>query len=308
MKISASTSLTKQKRLAWHDYRFQSRVATRSKGGAHSFGALARTTTFPLTSSLVRLLCSFTCMMGDSLRRSLPVELIERVIHYLHKDKPALRACSYVRSDWTHCAQTHLFHTVELAIEAHWLSLWAIMATSPHLAPLIRVLDVSSRLPLAIELTAWSKRILLPNVHVLIFNNIHYQHGLLSFAPHLRALRFRGCVGAIAASALASDSADSHLTLSTQDAHEQLCDLETIAFDDIVAGKEWIQTHVLRDLTRRRSIHGITTAILEWSFFVSQEAILDLLVDAPSLRNLTLIIYLHNVDARKRGFVITSAI
>jgi hypothetical protein len=173
------------------------------------------------------------------------------------------------------------------------------MAASSHLVPLPRVLNVSSRLPLVIE-AVWSKRILLLNVHTLTFSHTDYQHGLLTFVPHLRILRLRECVGFLAAAA----SPDLPLLFSPQDAFDLLCYLETIAFDALAIGKEWIQTYVLRALTRSRSIKGIATAVLMWSSFESQDAILDFLLKTPSLSDLCMVVYLPNSDASERGLVI----
>lgn len=74
-------------------------------------------------------------------------ELLEQIIEFLHDDREALQSCATSSRILTSVAQRHLFYAItSFPTQANYIApgrLCAILAESPHLAPLIRRVDLN---------------------------------------------------------------------------------------------------------------------------------------------------------------------
>jgi hypothetical protein len=213
------------------------------------------------------------------LRRALPNELVEAVIDQLCGQERALRACALVAPRWTARAQKHLFHTIEPKRKAQWTRLWDVFTKSPHLMELVRVVIVDSTFPFYLESEEEQRRIGFPNAHTLALNHSHYDVEMLHLLPKLRVLKLRACESVTPVEDWPSRPA-------------RWRKLKTIIFEDLIPQREFVQTKVLESLLERDVLSECTSAVVEWSHYVSCSTVTDFFRNsAHTLRDLTLIVY-----------------
>ncbi|KAJ7617115.1 hypothetical protein FB45DRAFT_933465 [Roridomyces roridus] len=83
-------------------------------------------------------------------------ELLDRCIHWLEKDHPALRICSLVHRTWLHPARSRLFRAADLTTRSgssadptvlfsRCMRLLDVLRSSPHIVQHIRRLDINAK-------------------------------------------------------------------------------------------------------------------------------------------------------------------
>jgi hypothetical protein len=84
-------------------------------------------------------------------RHELPLELIDRVIDFLHNDPKALAACSLVASSWIATSRYHRFSRVKLICPNDWTKLDRLVEFSPTVVHYIRAVatDATNNAPSA---------------------------------------------------------------------------------------------------------------------------------------------------------------
>lgn len=101
----------------------------------------------------------------DKSNHSLPLELFDNVIDFLHDDPATLEACSLVCREWVSSSRYHLFRLITLSPPSHSLSehsltschrLYEVLVSSPRIASYIQELVISEG-NISISWTSWEK-------------------------------------------------------------------------------------------------------------------------------------------------------
>lgn len=76
---------------------------------------------------------------------TLPVELVDRIIDFLHDDKKSLRSCSLVHRSWLDASRHHIFYTMEVNGKDGFSALLSFLQRSPSVLPYIKELFLRGR-------------------------------------------------------------------------------------------------------------------------------------------------------------------
>lgn len=76
---------------------------------------------------------------------SVPPEITDRIIDFLHNDDPALLNCSLVCKQWTPSSRYHLFHTVQASGLNGQRKLASMLESTPQLGQYVRVVYIMIR-------------------------------------------------------------------------------------------------------------------------------------------------------------------
>jgi hypothetical protein len=226
-------------------------------------------------------------MVNPAPSLSLPLELVERIADELDGDAPSLAACARMCTSWRSLFQGRLFHTVKLATNTACMQLrWALVASS-HLVALVRVLHLAQS-PVLVRILVAAGSVVFWNVHTLIIDTSPYHEGLLGVLPGLRTLRLTRCTGYI----------ESAPWMLNELVVERSCRLETVTIEGLHKSAHTGEVHelILSDLLRRHTVEDVVSAVLEWSSFISREALVKFICGTPSLRELSLVVYPFKTD------------
>lgn len=116
-----------------------------------------------------------------SRRRSLPQELVDYTIDYLHNDGLSLRHCSLVSRGWTHTAQSYLFRRILIRDGSELERLTKLFEVRPNLALHVRTLRLKAyqhwMAPTSTELLSWIRAV--PQIlsqTLRRVSTIHFEH------------------------------------------------------------------------------------------------------------------------------------
>jgi hypothetical protein len=105
-----------------------------------------RTWSSPAMTDLLEDASTGAIIASDALAKSvpqLPIELVERIVDFLHRDTYALRNCALASRVFLMGARVHLFRIIHVPHARAWDNLEAAVRVNPVIASLVRTFSVS---------------------------------------------------------------------------------------------------------------------------------------------------------------------